>query len=226
MSSYSRQPFAAYLAPFAACMVLTALEGKLPGAVWPWASAAKLAMVIGLLWRFRGSYPKPRGTGVVPALVFGVAMGFVWIWLANFDCARFLPEAFRSIIVPTRQGFDPSTIDSPAGRAAFVIVRLAGLALVVPLMEEVFWRGFLLRWFVRDDFHTVPEGAANRTGFLAATGLFVAVHPELLAALVWALAAHLVWTRGKNLWANVAFHAGSNAALGAWILTTRSWHLW
>jgi CAAX prenyl protease-like protein len=219
-------PFAAYVAPFAAFMVATALEPHVPAAWWPWAYAGKLALVAALLWRHRAAYPRPRGAGVAWAAGLGVLAGVAWVWLAKIEVWQHLPAAVRTWLAPARQGFDPDSIAAPFARQATLALRLAGLALIVPLMEEVFWRGFLVRWFVAERFHVVPEGAANAAGAAAATGLFVAVHPEILAALAWAVAAHLVWLRGRNLWANVAFHAGSNAALGAWIVTQRDWALW
>ena len=226
MTAPAAAPTAAFVAPFVAFLMLTSVEAKLPAAAWPWAYAAKIAVVAGILWRFRRAYPAPRWHGVPAAFAFGIACCGGWVALARIDLWAHAPEFLRAWLAPARAGFDPAKLADPLGRWLFVAVRLLGLALVVPLLEEVFWRGFLVRWFIDERFETVPEGAWNWPGFAATAGLFVAVHSELLAALAWALAAHWVWVRGRNLWANIAFHAGTNAALGAWILATRDWRLW
>lgn len=105
-------------------------------------------------------------------------------------------------------------------------MRFFGLALVVPLIEEVFWRGFLLRWLIDEDFEQVPIGAYTFGSFAAVTLLFALVHPEILAAIAWGALANGVLYLTKNLWATIAMHMTTNLLLGLYVLQTREWFLW
>jgi len=185
--------------PFAAFLVLTGIEGWQPLAeMYPLVYTVKIAVVGGLWWYFRKRYPLPRADGLLLGFIVGVAGVVVWIFLSELQLEKaLLPEW----LTPGRRtAFDPFTqFASPAGRWAFIAVRIAGLAVVVPLMEEVFWRGFLLRWIIKEEFETVPIGTFSRGSFALVTLTFMAVHPELLAALVWGAAINGLLYRTRNL---------------------------
>ena len=103
---------------------------------------------------------------------------------------------------------------------------MLGLAVVVPLMEEVFWRGFLIRYLVNDDFESVPQGTYTPLSFWVVVLLFTLAHPELLAAAIWCAGINLVLYRTKNLWACIVAHAVTNLLLGVYILASGAWVLW
>ena len=93
-------------------------------------------------------------------------------------------------------------------------IRLVRLIIVVPLVEEVFWRGFLLRWFVADDFQNVPMGARSIPAFAFVTIGFMMEHgrPDWPAALVAGALFNFVAYRTRNLSSCVLAHAITNAA--------------
>ncbi len=93
-------------------------------------------------------------------------------------------------------------------------------------MEEIFWRGFLARYLIKEQFTTVPQGVFTPASFAIVTALFVAVHPELLAATAWGVLINLLYRQTANVWACVVMHGVTNALLGAWILKTGDWRLW
>ena len=98
--------------------------------------------------------------------------------------------------------------------------------LVVPLMEELFWRGFLIRWLINEDFKRVPIGAFTWSSFFITTVLFGAEHHEWLAGVICGgLYNWLLYAR-RNLVSCVIAHVVSNAALAAWVLTTGDWRFW
>jgi CAAX prenyl protease-like protein len=217
---------AAYVLPFALFIAGTALEGL--EAVKPWYSLAylcKISLVLGALLGGRSYYPSWNTQGLLWGLLAGLIGGVLWIILCTWNV--------ESLIVPYLPGWaqpGPRTggnplIDPWLG-GLFVAVRLLGLVIVVPWMEEVFWRGFLNRFLIHENWQTVPLGKFTPMSFAVVTLLFVAVHPEWTAALVWGIGINLVlmWTR--NIWACVATHAGSNAVLGFYILTYEQWQLW
>ncbi len=223
-------PILAYVLPFVLFMVLTAAEGWEPlAAYYPFVYTVKIAVVLAAWSYFRGSYPAFSNSGFGWAVIAGIAGVAVWIglWKLNLEAhvADLLPSWLYSA---NRSGYDPfESIGGGGGGAwAFVAVRLFGLAIVVPLMEEVFWRGFLLRYLVKDNFETVPQGQFTGFSFAVVTVLFTLAHPELLAAAIWCAGINLLYYHTKNLWACIVAHAVTNLLLGVYILATGTWVLW
>jgi CAAX prenyl protease-like protein len=104
--------------------------------------------------------------------------------------------------------------------------RLFGLVLMVPVMEEIFWRSFLLRYLTRHDFQTLPVGTFSALSLWVMVGASALAHPEWLAAVVASL-AYAFWIRHtRSLFAAIIAHATTNAALGGYVLVTREWHYW
>lgn len=122
-------------------------------------------------------------------------------------------------------GFDPRRADGSIDWA-ITLPRLAGLALVVPLMEELFWRSFLQRWIDEPQFLSVDPQRVSRRALVITAVLFALEHNLWLAGLVAGLAYGWCYQRSGNLWSPVIAHAVTNALLGAWILATASWQLW
>src|SRR4051794_15400723 len=115
---------------------------------------------------------------------------------------------------------------TPIWAYTFLAIRFIGLALIVPILEEFFLRGFLMRFVIRDDWWNVPFGTVTTTALIVGTLVPVIYHPEKLAALVWfSLVTWLMW-RTRNIWDCVAAHAVTNLLLGIYVLTQQQWQLW
>src|SRR3954454_19335531 len=143
-----------YVAPMLAFLALTALEGYLPQvdgrphpSWYPVAYAAKIAVVTAVAWACRSAWrdlsPRPRPAGLALAVAIGLLITALWVGLDG------LYPQFHSL--GSRAAFDPYALPW-AGRLAFLAVRLYGLVLVVPLVEELFWRSFLIRFVIDPDF--------------------------------------------------------------------------
>jgi CAAX prenyl protease-like protein len=166
------------------------------------------------------------------AVVYGVVGAFVWIVICR--CA--LEDRFWTAIgradwmdYAARPAFNPLTAfqGSPFGLAAFLTIRFAGLAAVVPLIEEFFLRGFLMRFFLQADWWTIPLGTVTRASAAVATIYGVLSHPaEPIAAAIWFSLITLLYARTRNLWDCVVAHAVTNGLLGIYVLTWRDWALW
>lgn len=165
------------------------------------------------------------------AVVAGIVGGVLWIAICRSGLeARLLTAIGRADWVShvARPAFDPLTAlgDSPWGLAAFLAVRFAGLVLVVPLIEEFFLRGFLMRFFVRAEWWTIPLGEVTRTMALVATLYGVLSHPEWIAAAVWFTLITLLYARTRSIWDCVVAHAITNGLLGIYIVIWQDWTLW
>jgi len=127
-----------------------------------------------------------------------------------------------------RSGFDPfAHFAADPGRAwAFLAARWTGLVVVVPIVEELFLRGFLMRFVIAERFWQVPFGLLTPAA-AGACGLYAAIsHPaEAVAAVGWfAIVSGIAAATRRPIDCMLA-HAGTNLALGGFVLATGNWWL-
>src|SRR5258708_4749042 len=176
--------FAAYIAPFALYIVPTMFESRgWLGLNYETICTLKGLPVAAALWVFRNRYPRFSTAGFRLAIVAGGLGCVIWIALDSLQTAIPGMHELLTMLQGNRAGYDPFSSAGPeAARVAFVAVRLIEMTLIVPVMEEVFWRGFLARYLIADDFEKVSQGAFTRNSFMLVTLAFASVHPEILAA--------------------------------------------
>jgi len=108
----------------------------------------------------------------------------------------------------------------------WVFVRSFGAVMVVPIIEELFWRSFLLRWVDRRQFQSLSPAAVSWTALLVSSGTFALGHELWLAALIAGLAYALLYRALQNLWYPVLAHATTNLALAIWVVRQGAWQFW
>jgi len=123
-------------------------------------------------------------------------------------------------------GFDPRRFGSQEIDWPVTFFRLLGLAVVVPVVEELFWRSFILRWLERPDFLNVAPARVGVRALLITSALFALEHSQWLAGLIAGLIYGWIYMRTGKLWVPVIAHAVTNALLGAYILYTGDWRFW
>ncbi len=127
-----------------------------------------------------------------------------------------------------RSSFNPiqEMADTPVWAYVFLAIRFLGLALVVPVIEEFFLRGFMLRYVVHEKWWQIPFGTVNRTALIAGTAIPMLMHPgELLAAFVWFSMVTWLMVRTKNIWDCVVAHGVTNLLLGIYVVWSGEWQL-
>ena len=107
-------------------------------------------------------------------------------------------------------------------------LRFVRLVIVVPLVEEIFWRGFLLRYLIDDDFLDVPIGTFSWLSFGVVTAGFCLEHQfaDWPAAILTGMLFNLVAYRTRSLSACVLTHAVTNLLLGIYVMRTGQWGFW
>ena len=106
----------------------------------------------------------------------------------------------------------PTALDWP-----LVVVRWIGAALLVPVMEELFWRSFLMRWIEQPAFEGVDPRRVGVKAVVLSTFVFTLAHTLWLAAAVAGLVYALLYVRTGKLWVPVIAHAVTNGVLGVWV---------
>jgi CAAX prenyl protease-like protein len=218
-----------YAIPMAGYLILTTLEGSLPTAAgggpspfwYPLAYIVKVVVVAALMWGCRSTWrdlrPWPGLAAIALAVGVGLAVTVVWVGLDGYYPTFALSG--------TRAAFDPGIL-SPAARGWFVAVRLLGLVVLVPVFEELFWRSFLIRWLIAEDFTRAPIGRVTPLAAVVSSVVFGAVHPEWLPGVLTGLAWAWLLQRTRSVSACVVSHATANLALGLYVLATGAWKFW
>ena len=211
-----------YVLPFGLFLLLTTIESHLSLSIYPVFYAVKIAIVGGALFALRGAFPeaRPGGGGWAFATALGVVLFFVWIFVDR--------HTSHVAFLGTRTAFNPAReIATPLGVFLFLVVRFIGLVVVAPLVEELFYRNFLLRFVSNmDDFQRVPIGTFSAAALLISSGVFALSHPEWLAAAIFALALCGLLRGTKNFFACVLAHGVTNLLLGIFVLHTAQWQYW
>lgn len=213
----------AYVAPMSVFLGLIWV-GTTWKSLYPAAYVARAVIVAALLVIFWRRYTRISwryaGLGAIVGVIGIVQWVGMQLWLQN-TFERFKPDP--------ADVFNPfATFSTPAAAWAFIAVRLFGAVLVVPVMEELFWRDYLWRQIISpNDFKLAGVGEFEWPAFLIIPAVFATVHaPWWPTAIVWALmiGALLVYTR--SLGACIIAHAVTNLLLAAYVLKTQDWAFW
>jgi uncharacterized protein len=226
-----KSPLLARTAPFLVFLGLTYGQGLFPEAGRFWVYLLKVLVGAWLLWTMHSIVQEMRWAFSWEAVLAGVGVFGLWVGLDSF--------------VPTQQelwiklglGNSSPVPSSPwnpfqqfgEGSALgwfFVIVRLLGSSLVVPPLEETFYRSFLYRWIVRPDFTSVPLGLFAWKPFLLSSLVFGFAHNEWLAGILCAGCYQgLVCLKGR-LGDAMTAHGITNFLLAIWVVGRNAWHFW
>ncbi len=122
--------------------------------------------------------------------------------------------------------FDPNAAGEGATRTALLVCRFLGAVAIVPLIEELFWRSWLLRVLESSDFEKVSLTSFNMFAFFAVNALFALEHYLILAGFMAGVAYTVLMYRTNSVTQAVLSHAVTNAALGIWVLYTGEWFFW
>lgn len=217
-------PFAVFLAgglfePAAAGGDLAATLG-IPAAAYPVVYALRIAATAAAL-----AWCWPALVGWVgrptwwPPLV-GLALVVPWIVLAA------LQREAGWASFGGRSAYDPFASLAPDRAWAFLAVRWLGLVVIVPIVEELFLRGFLMRYVVDEDFRRVPFGLVTPAAAAVCAAWAIFSHPaEAGAALAWFAVVTGIAAATRRPIDCILAHAATNLALGAWVLATGDWWL-
>jgi len=206
-----------------ACFLLLTWVGGHWPALYPASYVAKTIAAAGLLFYFRNHYTKIRWSYWWLGLLIGIVGVVQWVGMEKL-ILHYWPNYPR----PTAELYNPyEHFASAAAMWSFIIIRWMGASLVVPMMEELFWRDYLWRTILApNDFKLAGIGEWDWKPFVFVSLLFATVHIQWMTAVVWGfiIAALLVYTR--SLGPCIIAHGVTNLLLGAYVLYTKNWYYW
>lgn len=158
------------------------------------------------------------------SVLVGVAIFILWI------APDLLFVQYRSLFL-----FDNSVVGtarSSLTEAArhdvpVLFLRTLRAVAIVPIVEELFWRGWLMRWVINNDFERVPLGAYSALSFWAVALLFASEHgPYWDVGLVAGILFNWWMIRTKSLGDLILAHAVANACLSGYVIAAGKWEYW
>ncbi len=196
--------------PFVAILAAGLLAGA-ASAGFEWLYPVRIVAAAAALWYFRDTYRQ---------LDWRALDGRPWLWAQRFSCFGSDPERLLGMAssgIPAAS----SCSSTPAVRSTWIVLRIIGAVITVPIAEELAFRGFLLRRLVSPDFESVAMRGFQWLPLVISSVVFGALHGErwlagTLAGMIYAL----VLVRRGRMGEAVIAHATTNALLAAWVLST------
>lgn len=198
--------------------------------VYPLQTVVCGALLVSWWKQYRFDLPSAGNIGL------GVLAGSVGIALWILPCEIFHRFGYDKVsagwlsylgVQPRMDGFDPSEAPVPA---LAIAMRFLRMVVVVALLEEVFWRGFLMRWLVptHHGMWIVPFGTHHWRALVGSVAGVVLVHQpaDYAAAFFWALLLYFLAVRTRSLTTCVVAHGVANLILGIHVMTTGRYGFW
>ena len=211
-------PAIARVLPFGIFLVLTSCQGNFFASSQYWLYLTKTLVGASLIWLMRPAVSEMRWKISWAAVAVGIAVFALWVGLDGLYPQFGKPGA----------AWNPNEQFGHATPLAwlFIVTRLVGSALVVPPLEEVFYRSFVYRSLAAADFQTVPLNRFAWLPFLGTAAVFGFSHYEWLAGILCAFAYQGLVIRKNRLGDAMTAHAITNFLLGLWVVFKPAWHFW
>jgi exosortase E/protease (VPEID-CTERM system) len=207
-------PTAAYLIPLLASVATGMITGAFSEEFDRFYPLRVLAALVALVY-FRRAYAGLRWSWSWPAFALG-CLAFL-LWLASTPSG-----------VGGTGGGTPAALAglSRAWASAWLIGRVAGSVFVAPLVEELAFRGYLVRRLIGADFQAVPPARLTWSSLLISSALFGALHGQWLAGMAVGVVYALAQRQRGRLGDAVLAHATTNGLLTVYALATGNWSSW
>ena len=212
-----------YVVPFGAVIALLAVRPYLrlsplvEQTVWILVMTAVLALVARPVLEFR-----VRNWG--GSVLVGIAVFVIWIApdriFPGYHSYWLFTNSVTGAVVS-------SLAESSRGDWAVLTLRTLRAGVFVPIAEELFWRAWLMRWIVSQDFTKIPLGAWSARAFWIVAVLFALEHGALWDVGLAAGVLYNWWmVRTKSLGDVIVAHGVTNAVLSAYVIFAGRWEYW
>jgi CAAX prenyl protease-like protein len=217
---YSTTSFIAPFVAFIGMMALRSTFGWNPQWEYPVQVLVTAAIILTLSRRaFSWRALRPLASIGVGVAVFVIWIGPDALW-----------PSYRHFWLFQNSITGSATSTLPSGAQSdftFLAFRLIGTALIVPIIEELFWRGWLMRYLVNPEFQKVPLGTYTASAFWLTAALFATEHGSYWEVGLIAGAIYNWWLmRTENLMDCMLAHAVTNACLAIYVLGFGHWEYW
>ena len=218
-----RWPSLPYVLPFASFMAFLAVQNYAsfpPSVDYP----LRVIVLSIILFVFSRHVIDLRSPHALQSLVLGVAVFVIWIGPDVLVPGYRQHWLFQNAILGRTSAPVPEQILMPPVTLWSRIIRAVVL---VPIIEELFWRAWLMRWLISPRFETVKLGAYAPLAFWITAVLFASEHgPYWDVGLVTGAIYNWWMVRTRSLGDCILVHAVTNGCLCAYVVMGRHWEYW
>jgi uncharacterized protein len=222
MRIFSRSATVAYVAPFATFIGVMALEhALLPNSqiLYP----LRFVIVLAVILLVSRSVIRLRPKNPLASVVIGVVVFLIWVAPDQLFGYRHF-WLFDNAITGSASTSIPADMHSSIW---FLALRTLGSVALVPILEELFWRGWLMRWLINPEFEKVPLGKYAPGAFWIVAILFASEHgPYWEVGLIAGVVYNWWMIRTKSLADCMLAHAVTNGVLAAYVMVGGHWQYW
>ena len=219
----NRYPSLPYIAPFAVFMAFLALRAVAPlpdlaeQIAWIALAAAVLVTLSRPVLDFRLKH-------AAASIAIGIAVFVLWI------APDLIAPSYRHSFLFTNSitgSLHSSLSEASRSNAVMLALRSVRAVLIVPIVEELFWRAWLMRWIISPGFEKIPMGTYSPVAFWAVAALFASEHGPYWDVGLATGAIYNWWmVHTKSLGDLILTHAVTNACLCAYVIAAGKWEYW
>ena len=211
-------PTLARTLPFIIFVILTSAQGSFGQDSHFWIYLIKTLLGIWMIWIIWPLVGEMRWAFSIEGVGGGVLVFALWIGL-DFEYPKLTASSDSWNL---NKHFGPNSIIF----WLFATTRIIGSTLVVPLLEEVFYRSFLYRYILTKNWLFTPHNLFDIRPFITTSLIFGLTHSHWLAGIICGMIYQIIVLRTNRLGDAITAHAITNCLLGFWVVTQQNWHLW
>jgi CAAX protease family protein len=212
----------AWVGPFAVFMLWLAADKYLPIAN-PGKEILRDAILAAAILGFSRQLLPTSAPNWAPSIALGLGVCLLWIAPDTLIPGWRNHAIFQNSIM----GRVTTSIPPSELTPLMLALRTARAVLLVPVLEELFWRGWLPRWIQSSKIERIPLGQYTPLAFWATAILFAAEHgPFWEVGLLTGMIYNLWMRHTRSLGDLVLTHAVTNLALSAFVIATGRWGFW
>ncbi len=222
-SLISRHPSLPYTVPFGVFIAFLAIAPYL-GAIGRWEFPLRIVVLVAVLWFFSRDVIDLRVNNVFGSIALGAAVFAIWIgpdllipgyrdhWLFQNSITGKLHSSISQDLLTDRM---------------VLVLRILRAMILVPIIEELFWRAWLMRWVISPDFQSAKLGTYTTKAMWLTALLFASEHgPYWDVGLAAGLLYNWWMVRTKSLGDCILAHSVTNGALSFYVLQSGKWEYW
>jgi CAAX prenyl protease-like protein len=219
----ARQRTIAWVGPFAVFILWLAVDKYLPLANPGKEILRDVVILASIIGFSRKIIPTLSAPNWLASIAIGIGVCALWV------APDLLVPSWRSSPIFQNSITGKISISIPPDELTplMLALRTARAALLVPVLEELFWRGWLPRWIQGSPSHKIPLGQYTPLAFWATALLFAAEHgPFWEVGLLCGIIYNLWMRHTRSLGDLVLTHAVTNLALSAFVIVREDWRFW
>ena len=203
-----------YLIPFLAYVAIEPIINYFFGTAFIGYALKTIVTAILVIYYFKRYKEIKKFKLDFPAVGLGILIFIIWISLEGLY-PRF---GSPTIVNPFEFGSQLFLL--------ILIIKLTGMILVAPLIEELFVRSFLMRIFINADYEKVPIGKYTHLSFIITVLFFGFSHSMWLPGIITGVLLNVLLYKTKSIGSCIQAHAAANISLAIYVLATHNWMFW